>query len=228
LLTYSKVAVSESQQMGFLLIGLDKVLYLINRCTIYEILYLRALDPMEGLENFQLALVKLYAIILQSLCKAIRQFDKDTASRAFHAFWNLDDVTDFEKNCKAQEEQVEIAAEACERFYNRNVQEEGARSIKELKHMLEGLKEQNELLNQVDTRVTALWNKSNQIEHSKILYWTSDIPYRDHHELARTGRTAGTGEWLLEHGQYQEWLSLDESMILWVHGIRKSSLHASE
>ena len=179
---------------------------------------------MEGLESLESALVKIYALILQFLSKAIRQFDKNTASRALHAFWCFDDVADFEKKCQAQEEQVEIGAETCERFCNRTARAEGVRSVEELKQMLEEMKEQNQLLVQVDTRVTTLWNRSSENERSQILCWTSDIPYRDHHELARTGRTIGTGEWLLKHSQFQEWHSSNESMILWLHGIRKSSL----
>jgi hypothetical protein len=210
--------------MGALLLGLDRILYLINRCRIYEILYLRTSEPMEGLDHLRSALVILYAIILQFLSKAIRQFGKSTPSRAFHAFSCTDDIAAFEKKSQAQEEQVEIAAESCERFNTRSARAEWVRNVGELKHMLADLKEQNNLFSHIETRVTGLWTRSSEDERSEILCWTSDIPYQDHHLLACTGRTAGTAEWLLHHSQYRKWKSSKEPMILWLHGIRKLSL----
>jgi hypothetical protein len=45
-LTLKKMAVAESQQMGALLIGVEKVTYLTNRCKVYETIYLH--DKQSG------------------------------------------------------------------------------------------------------------------------------------------------------------------------------------
>jgi len=71
--------------------------------------------------------------------------------------------------------------------------------------------------------VDALWNQTTKDECTKIITWTSEIPFQKMHNSAREGRTPDTGEWLLEHEEFKKWSSSDESMILWLHGIRKSS-----
>jgi hypothetical protein len=214
--------VSESQQMGALLLGLDRALYIIDRCKVYEILYPR--DPSVGIagDNFELALTKLYVLILQFLSKAIHLYDKTTATRALKAFWDPNDITDFEKRCQDLEARVDIEAENCERFYNKIERAVSSQHAKALTGLLEELKELRDPIGRIDTGVAALWNRSNEFERSKILRWTSELPYEDHHKTASKGRTRDTGEWLFEHDRYHAWESSDESMILWLHGIRKS------
>lgn len=218
LLIVMKVAISEQQQMETLLRGLDTILYLINQCEIYEILYIRDPQPVKALEYLESALVELYAVILRFLAKANRLFGKNTPSRALHAFLNPSDCTDFEKDCQLREKRVEEQAEQCERLYNRNAQTNGMLNAATLKTLLQDIKKQNGVL--VET-VRKLWDRSNAEEHTKILQWASDIACQDHHNLARRGRTPDTGEWLLRHKKYERWRSANESMILWLHGIRK-------
>ena len=65
---------------------------------------------------------------------------------------------------------------------------------------------------------------SSENERITILQWFSDIPYRGHHDLAREGRVAGTGQWLFQRKEFKHWQQSEESEILWLHGIRKSQL----
>lgn len=218
LLIVMKIAISEQQQMETLLRGLDTILYLINQCEIYEILYIRDPQPVKALEYLELALVELYAVILRFLAKANRLFGKNTPSRALYAFLNPNDCMDFEKDCQLREKRVEGQAEQCERLYNRNARTNGTLDAERLKTLLQDIKKQNDDL--VET-VSKLWDRSNAEERRKILQWASDIACQDHHNLARSGRTPDTGEWLLRHKEYEGWLSANESMILWLHGIRK-------
>jgi hypothetical protein len=208
--------------MGALLLGLDRALYIIDRCKVYEILYPR--DPSVGKagDNFESALTELYILILQFLSKAIHLYDKPTAARALDAFWDPNDIVDFEKRCQDLEARVDTEAENCERFYNNIERAVSSRHAKALTGLLEELKELKDPIGRINTGVAALWNRSNEFERSKILRWTSELPYEDHHKTASKGRTSDTGGWLFEHARYHEWESSDESMILWLHGIRKS------
>jgi ankyrin repeat domain-containing protein 50 len=223
-----KIAISEQQQMETLLRGLDTILYLINQCEIYEILYIRDPQPVEALEYLESALVELYAVILQFLANANRLFGKNTPSRALYAFFNPSKCTDFENECQLREKRVEEQAEQCERLYNRNARTNGTLNAERLQTLLQDIKKQNDVL--IET-VSKLWDRSNAEERRKILQWASDIACQDHHNLARNGRTPDTGEWLLRHKNYERWQSASESMILWLHGIRKfrySSLSGTE
>jgi len=176
-------------------------------------------DPCidESRGNLELALISIYLLILQFLCKAIRLCDKTTPSRAVKAFWDPDDIVDFEKSCQDLEARLDMEVQNCERSYNKIDRAESLHQGSALKDLLLQLKELKD-----DARVADLWKRLDEVERSDILIWTSEIPYKDHHTTASEGRTKDTGEWLFEHEQYKAWQSSDESMILWLHGIRRS------
>jgi hypothetical protein len=225
-LTPEKVAISGNEQMGALLVGLDKILYLIDRCRIYEILYVRRPQPTDPAETivfktFTSALVELYAIILKFLAKANKFLEKGTAQRGLAAFFNPTDVADLEKKCDSSEERVEREAGNCERYCTRLAQTDETKKLTKLLHDLES---QNSLLVDVKGTVEAIWNQTTKDERIKILYWTSNIEFHKIHVTACEGRTPDTGDWILKHKEFDKWSSADESMILWLHGIRKSSL----
>jgi hypothetical protein len=225
-LTPKKIAISEKEQIGALLLGLNKMLYLIDRCRIYEILYIYRLQPKDSeaalaLKNLTSALVELYAIILRFLAKANGIFGKSTAHRSLSAFLNLADVVDLEKKCHSSEERVEIEAGNCERYGHHHAQSE---QFQNLMKLLQELEDQNKLLCGLKGTVDTLSSRAKSKDQAKILSWVSEIQFRKIHDLAKEGRTADTGEWLLEHKEFKNWSSSDESRILWLHGIRKSSL----
>ena len=242
-LILKQMTVAESQQMGALLIGVEKVTYLINRCKIYEILYLRDkrsgqavadLEPAEtnpepamenpesamvnlepAVANLESAIVTLYAAMLRFLSTANQLYDKNVAARAIHGILNPDKVVSFVDECQSLERRVDIEASNCERTYSRaKLGECGER----LKQLLAGLQEP---IVRVDSRVAALHDRLDESERSEILTWVSDIQYESNHYTARKERTDGTGEWLLRHERYREWRGSSASTILWLHGIRR-------
>src|SRR5271163_2106155 len=109
-----KMAVAERQQMGALLIGVERVTYLISRCRIYENLYLYSkqsgqavahLEPAEtsaepAVANLKSALVALYAAMLRFLAMAIRLYEKSPGKRAIHGILNPDKVVSFVQECQ--------------------------------------------------------------------------------------------------------------------------------
>jgi hypothetical protein len=218
--------------MAALLLGLDRVLYITNRCKVYEMLFPPDLPIADAGRNLESALVDLYFHILQFLSKAIRLCDSSTTFRAFKAFWDSGDIIDFEKCCQDLEMRVDIEVQNCERFHNKIARVEYSRQAETLKSLLQELKDLKDLvpkavkdaIGRVDIKVDDLWRGLNETERTAILMWTSDIPNEDHHTTACKGRTEDTGGWLFGHKHYEAWQSSDESMILWLHGIRKSCL----
>lgn len=210
--------VADSQQMGDLLFGTEKVTYLVNRCKIYEALYVYNATPGQALNNLRLALIALYDTILRFFASANRLYDKKTASRAVHAILNPDDVRNFIQNCQSLEEQVDIEASNCERTYTHTVHVKLGKHMGRLEQLL---KETRDPIVRIDERVTNLWVRSNVSEQYEILCWTSPVPYEENHKTAREKRTADTGQWLLMHEIYCQWRKSSASMILWLHGIRE-------
>jgi hypothetical protein len=219
--TLEEMAVAESQQMGALLIGVEKVTYLISRCKIYEILYLH--DKQSGLEvkNLELALVELYAAMLQFLAKANRLY-KNFSTRLLHGILNPDEVVGFVKRCEDLETRVDFEVGNCERTYSRTAHAKLDECGKRLEQLLAGLQKP---IMRTDSGVAALYANLNESERFDILTWLSSIQYEKNHRTAREGRTDGTGKWLLEHERFLDWRRSSSSMILWLHGIRKCSMY---
>ncbi|KAI9787365.1 MAG: hypothetical protein M1816_007651 [Peltula sp. TS41687] len=208
--------VAESQQMGDLLVGVEKVTYLVSRCKIYETLYVYSTNPSQALANLRTALVELYATILRFLALANRLYDKNTFTRTFYAVLNPGEINSFIQSCQPLEERVDLEASNCERTYSHAAHTKLGKHMDQLKQLL---KEMREPIVRTDDRVATLWDRSNQSERSGILSWTSNVPYEANHKTASEGRTADTGQWLLTHERYLQWRKSSASMILWLHGI---------
>lgn len=218
--------------MAALLIGLEKVTYIIIRCRIYETLHLHnkpsqqhlshisRLCSVEAETNLERALVEIYSHVLRFLIKADQLYEKNSAQRILYAMLNPTKVHEFVKNCERLETEVGIEAGNCESIYTREINKESTEHIKELRRLLVDLEEP---IMRVDCRVATMFKKLNNFEQSKILQWISSIPYEDNHTTARQGRTDGTGKWLLGHSRYREWRKSSASMILWLHGFREFS-----
>jgi ankyrin repeat domain-containing protein 50 len=194
--------------MGALLIGLENVVSIFNRCKVYESLSL--LNIQEGqtgqaMENVQSALQSLYAAILRFLSCAARLYQKNTGTRAISAFLQPEKVSDFVKQFQELEQSVDTEVANWERMQGRTWQ-----------------KKMEDRVLRMDSRVSSLWETSSQKNHCDLLTWISPIAYEEIHNSAKETRTPRTGEWLLDHPKYREWNRSSASMILWLHGIRKS------
>jgi ankyrin repeat domain-containing protein 50 len=213
--------------MTDLLTGLDRVLYLINRCKVYEALYIRSQQPTAAklaVENLRRGLVQLYLAIQRFIARALVLFKKNTLSRGSQAFIRPGDVSELDKRFQEWEKQVEVEAENCERFQNSASRVEIVQNAERLKCLLTKMDSQDKLLMTMDIKLTAIWNSIAEDERLELLKWASDIPYQDNHNFARKGHTPGTGDWLLNHPRYLQWNSSEKSIILWLHGIRKFGL----
>src|SRR5437667_1128849 len=161
--------------MAVLLVGLDRVLYVINRCKVYETLYPPDLCTAKAGQNLELALSDLYLLILQFLSKAIRLYERNAASRALNAFWNPDDITDFQKSCQDLEKRVDIEVQNCERSYNKIVRvgfSQQEKALKDLLRELEELRNLKDYVGHVNTRVADISKSLNETERREILRWT--------------------------------------------------------
>ena len=212
------MTVAESQQMGALLTGVEKMTSLIGRCQIYEALYLEK-EQMEQEQweqagiSLTSALVTLYATMLSFLASAI-QDDQGAITRTLRAILNPAKIIGFLEKCQTLEGDVAREVDNCEHIFRASSKEH----IQQLEQILNDL--QTPIL-RIDSRVAALCEQLDSSERLKILDWISGIPYEEDHSFARQGRTSGTGKWLLRHEKYREWRGSSASMILWLHGDRE-------
>lgn len=210
----------ESEQMGALLIGVEKITYIINRCKIYEILYGQEIPPGRASENLQSALVALYSTILHFVACANRLYGKNTAVRSVYALFNSDILNKFITDLHEREIRVENEAHNCDRMNTQAANSELRESVNELKSLLARLEEP---IIQIDRRVAAHLEKLEESEQLTILKWTSDIQYTEHHKSVNQRRAPSTCQWLLMRSEYRKWRRSDSSMVLWLHGIRETA-----
>ncbi|RPB11000.1 hypothetical protein P167DRAFT_231807 [Morchella conica CCBAS932] len=59
---------------------------------------------------------------------------------------------------------------------------------------------------------------SKDVERQDILKWLSEVYFEDHHNLIKSNRHPGSGEWLFKKGEFISWKECTESSILWLHG----------
>ena len=217
-LTVKQVTVVESQQMGALLIGVERITSLIGRCQIYEALYLKRDVEHENWKkavlNLTSALVTLYATLLSFIGSAIRAYNQGIISRTLDAILNPSKVIGFLDKCHTLENDVAREVDNCEHVLRVGPEE----YIQKLKQTLDNF--QTPIL-RIDSRVAALHERLNISERLSILEWISEIRHEENHFFARHGRTSGTGEWLLRHEKYRDWRTSSTSMILWLHGDRE-------
>ncbi|KAJ9218119.1 hypothetical protein DTO166G4_510 [Paecilomyces variotii] len=213
---------SESHMMGTLLVGLDKVLYLIDRCKVYELLYPHNSLIEDSYRNFESALVGLYVVILDFLAVAVQTSKNNAIKRTLTAFWSLDCINKYDTRFQELMTRVEIEAHNCDRLYSRHERLVSQQQTRDLKRILRDIEQLNSTQGQIEIvkdRISGIWEYLDGEKRHEMLLWISVIPFEDHHRIAKEGRTENTGTWLLRHDQYVEWQSSQQSTILWLHGI---------
>ncbi|GAB1196399.1 hypothetical protein APSETT444_005669 [Aspergillus pseudonomiae] len=208
--------------MGSLLVGLDKVFYFIDLCKVYELLYPHDPEMEHAYLNLEATVIELYALILQFLLIAIRAYEGNRYTTISTAFCTLDCINDYNARFEAIVPRIDYAAQNCERCYSLLGRVSSTDQYKSLKRMLEDIERVKALENELrdaNNRVQSIWLFLENEKRGDVLRWISNIPYEDHHTVARAGRTGGTGGWLFKQREFQDWQLSKDSMIFWLHGI---------
>jgi hypothetical protein len=141
--------VSEQSQMAALLLGLETAFYLSNRLQVY-MAYLTILPTSPARNNFETCLVELHALILQFLAGAIRIYQKGSITRAFDAFWRIEDVSTFENECNNMASRAEIEASNCDRDLNAIDRAAVKRQQEDLRQVLKQLESMHNIRTGID------------------------------------------------------------------------------
>jgi ankyrin repeat domain-containing protein 50 len=200
--------------MCALLASAEKIVRIVNRGQVYELVYTMENTPRIALENLQFALVELYSASLALLANSGKLFSKNAATRTVSAIFHpgetaglFSELTDLDTKLRSEVQACEIARKAAV----------DAR-LMDLLHGLEAP------LTRIDETVCTLLERVNSKEQLEILEWISAIPYGKHHNTVREARTSDTCQWLLQHERFREWQDTSSSVILWLRGSRKLSV----
>ncbi|PGH14627.1 hypothetical protein AJ79_02962 [Helicocarpus griseus UAMH5409] len=178
-----QAAVAESEQMGALLVAVEKVTYLVNRCAVYESLYPSGVTPQNALQNFHVALVEIYAATLRLIALSHTLLCKSTPTRALHALVNPQEVLESVKECEDLERRVEIEAQNCERILSKGSREVDVNTQK----LLEILKTP---ILRSDENVSSLLAMVSDEERFMIFDWVSGVLCGKNHDTKDTSSSA--------------------------------------
>lgn len=167
-----KAAIVESEQMGALLLGVENMVHLINRCKLYELLYLDTNQPTQHdslgevdrkqlVTNLESALIEIYVTILQFLSKASRLYNKSLLTRTVYGILNPEEVFTFLGKCADIEIRLEKYGDLCERLDNRRLRDSSDNRLQQLQQSLASLEAP---LLRANTRVNALYERLDDSE----------------------------------------------------------------
>lgn len=125
--------------MASLLVGCETVLYMANRLKAYMV-FLHGPPATLTRTNFETAVTKLYARILQFLARAIQISLTPSFRRALNAFWQDSDVQEYEQECDKLGRNLEIEASNCDRTLSAQDRERTEKLKQGLERVLEELK----------------------------------------------------------------------------------------
>ncbi|KAI5813161.1 hypothetical protein BZA77DRAFT_346635, partial [Pyronema omphalodes] len=191
-----KICVDRRKTLEAIVDGLEHIASLIQRCTLYEIIYQH--DDSNASTNLKESILQLYIVVLKFFAKAIDKV-KENHVRAVFTTENISDsLGEVRKREKAVKDNAHVA---------------GAQATRD------DFKDLRAQLKDMNGTMSLMKHFIEDSERSAILHWISAIPYISHHKRISEGRLEGTGEWLFERPEYEEWLSSNESKLLLLRGI---------
>ena len=223
---------------------------IVARYTAIERLYLGQPASVDNL--LESSITALYASILVFFSKCRSYFDLGVAQRLVRSITlvpeqlagkYLEIIAVKERNVKeltrivdAERAQLSVARQSCmtDKIDNlgnaiETLQIGSQDSTSKLEALLDSF--QSPLVRTVQRISTLAENMAHSRDESQmkeerlqILRWLSNIQYKKHHQSLSKGLLEGTGSWLLRKPQFLEWRNSSVSSVLWLHGIRRSSI----
>jgi hypothetical protein len=167
------IMVADHEQMGLILVGMERVICLVTRCSIYQTLYLDHEAPTTKAQAMSMA--RLYAKIFAFLAYYTRLLDLNTAVKVLQSFYQPGKVSDMLMEIGTDGNRVESDANSCESAIVRPIFHRIDENSEMVRTRL------RELMLRLDQEMLQLWKRLNEDERCKILQWVSDIPYESDH-----------------------------------------------
>ncbi|KAF8541975.1 hypothetical protein BDD12DRAFT_775371, partial [Trichophaea hybrida] len=194
-----QVCLDQGNAADAILIGLEKSSNLIDRCAIYESVYLK--EDIVASTALEKTILQLYTAILKFLADAL-----ELSKRNVVGLYTVERISALLGDI-----------ERCENTLDRDANATGARHMsKSLRTFLDELRTSS---GQVGEKLANIDHILEVSKRSQILEWISIIPYTSHHKRISEERLEGTGEWLLARKEYQDWRASSASKMLLLRGI---------
>lgn len=154
----------------------------------------------------------LYVCVLDIL--ATSALSSNTAVQFCHSIFDPKKPSETLSDLQNQEQNLATVAAKCEITAH-------ARQDDELKRYIE---ETDNTLSSINHHVEQVLQHVSKKERRDLLDWISHVQYGRHHDEIEEKRRPGTGDWLIKHEKFCDWIDSPESGVLWLQGSRKSGL----
>lgn len=135
----------------------------------------------------------------------------NTAVQFCRAVFDSDRSFDLLQELQEQQQGLTKVAEICEMTANASA------DVRLQKY----LQEAQVSLNEIAYNVEHVFEWVSDQERREILQWVSNVQYGRHYDDIERRRSPDTGDWLLRHGNFIEWLDSPGSSVIWLQGSRK-------
>ncbi|SPO05438.1 uncharacterized protein DNG_08125 [Cephalotrichum gorgonifer] len=212
---FIQALVAVEEQKSLILVGLEKVSQLSFRLSVYQRIYLHENSPLdeEVLSHFHEAVVAQCRKMLSFLALALGLSDKNAISRGIQGVFNPQKVSSFVENLEKGEKELAMEASICHDtiLVNMNTMQRADY------HRLQTLLRKD--IDLIAADLHHVWARGNSRDSAEALQWICTIPHETDHLENRQGRVEDTGEWLLNHQGFKDWMRSEASSTFWLHGI---------
>lgn len=201
---FMKTHVAQCEDLVAIFGCAEKVLSVMRRGAVYEIVYLQHAPPSNSTEDLKDVLFNLYKALLQLLSHALERLNEGQGRQFLHALISPEKGAELVSALSDHEHKLSMAVQAC-----------GAVQLQDHQNLLQSL---SAPLRHVDENVKTLVEHLQEKSLDDALDYISTIPIGKHHFEKRETRVPETCEWLLKHRRFLEWEESSHSSTLWLQG----------
>lgn len=220
-----QVATLSVEQEGQILTAMDAVMHAHVRAGVYQRLYLGVRKRCDVADALEEGIINQFAAICAFLGLAVEYYSSGSFFKTVNGLLNPSALAKCIEKLTETELRVERHARACAAVLDEETRRQHGEQLDTLENVLTGLKDSFGKLQVGSTTIEAgvgqLLEALATSHTHEIMRWISQVPYESDLYNSERGRLIGTCEWLIAHGTCRHWKESPESMILWLHGIRK-------
>ncbi|KGO61281.1 NACHT nucleoside triphosphatase [Penicillium expansum] len=187
-----------------LLSVVDRVSSAIFRAEVYyEIYTLERTQRADVVQKLHDAMVDLYGCVLELLAKS-SDLSSRTAIQFCHAIFDTQKPSGILSQLEEYEQALQTNAEYCEITANAHEDDSLKEYLQEAQLFLKNFEQYMLIIDNYD--------------REQLMEWVSKVRYGRHFDEIEEKRSPETGNWLIEHTHFQDWIKSPSSNILWLQG----------
>ncbi|PTB79138.1 hypothetical protein M440DRAFT_1161495 [Trichoderma longibrachiatum ATCC 18648] len=203
-----KLPVQRAEQLAALAATIQWFTRIIRRGQVYELLYKASTTDGQAVSNLHSALLDLYIAAMEYLARSDQLIRSGKASQTLEVLLRPQQTADFFSDLVKKEQKVQLEAQACEWSRQAKAQGRFDRGIGNALARLDGL---SSPVTRIDEGVIRLLEAVDRDRLGKLMDFVSSEKFGKSHATVSETRTANTGDWLIHHEGFRDWLAIPSS-----------------